>query len=162
MLASAVGIGLIAGLASGGRLSRLAELRVAWWPALAVAVLLRIGAPVAGDLAGSFYVAAFALIVLVAIADRALAGAPLIAAGAALNLVVVVVNGAMPVSAEALASVGGTFPRDRLHTALDAGTRLSILSDIIPFPFVGSTYSFGDVLIAVGGGWLAFWATRRK
>lgn len=161
MLASAVGLGLAAGLATGGRLSRLAELQVAWWPILAAGVLLRLSAGYAGDAARALYLAGFVAIVIVAVANRRLPGALLIAAGAALNLMVVVVNGAMPVSADAIAAVGGSFPTDPLHTTLVADSRLPLLSDIIPFPVVRTAYSAGDVLIALGGARLTFWALRR-
>jgi len=160
MLASAIGVGLLAGLATGGRISRLGDLRVAWWPLLALAIAVRLMAGLAGDLAAPIYVAAFAGVVGVAVANRRLAGAPLIAAGAALNLLVVAINGGMPVSADAIAAVGGTFPRDPLHMELGPSSRLTLLADIIPFPVVRTAYSAGDVLLAIGGGWLAFRSLR--
>ncbi|MDE3113532.1 MAG: DUF5317 family protein [Chloroflexota bacterium] len=162
MLASAVVVGLVAGLATGGRFSRLGELYVRWWPVLAVAIVLRSVAGLTGDLAAATYVVAFAGIVAVALANRGLAGAWLIALGAALNLLVVAVNGAMPISAAVVAGVGGAMPTDRLHTALTSASRLVPLSDVIPFPVVRTAYSVGDVLIAAGGGWLTFAALRGK
>lgn len=162
MLASALGLGLAAGLASGGRLSRLGELRIAWWPLLVGAVLVRLVASAAGDLTSLLYVGGFACVVVVAVANRSLPGAWLIAGGSALNLVVVAVNGAMPVASEAIASVGGTFPRDPLHVELSAASRLPFLADVIPFPIVRTAYSVGDVLLAIGGFWLPFvWLRRR-
>ena len=162
MLASAVALGLIAGFARGGSFARLSSLRIAWWPVLGVAVLLRLGAGLFGDLSVAAYLIAFAGIVAVAIANRSLPGALLIAAGAALNLIAVAANGAMPVSAEAISSVGGTFPRDPLHTTLDASSRLPFLTDVIPFPVVRTAYSVGDVFIALGGAWLSFAAVTRQ
>jgi hypothetical protein len=161
MLASAVAVGLIAGFARGGSLGRLAGIRVAWWPVLAAAVLVRLAAGLAGDLAGLAYVAAFAGIVAVALANRALPGALLIAVGAALNLVVVAANGAMPISADALALVDGPLPRDPLHVPLTDASRLALLADVIPFPVVRTAYSAGDVLLAVGGARLAYTSVRR-
>lgn len=162
MLASAVVLGLAAGLARGGSLLRLSDLHVRWWPVLAAAVALRLAAGLFGDLAVVAYLVAFGGIVAVAVVNRALPGAWLIAAGATLNLIAVAANGAMPVSADAIAAVGGSFPRDRLHSALDASSRLPFLTDILPFPVVNTAYSVGDVLIAIGGAGLSFAAVRRS
>ncbi len=161
MLASAVVLGLAGGVIAGGRLERIADLRLTGWPVLLGSVLLRFGAAAFGDLAPYAYVAAFAGIVAVALANRALPGAWAIAAGAFLNLVVVAANGGMPVSPEALASVGGISPSDALHREIGPGTRLAFLADVIPFP-IGTAYSVGDVLIAIGGSWLAFRQVRPR
>jgi hypothetical protein len=162
VLASAVALGLIAGFARGGSFARLSRLQIAWWPVLGLAVLLRIGAGLLGEQSVIAYFVAFGGIVAVAVANRALPGAWLIAAGATLNLIAVAANGAMPVSAEAIAAVGGSFPRDPLHTVLDSSSRLPFLTDVIPFPVVRTAYSVGDVLIALGGAWLSFAAVTRK
>lgn len=162
MLASAIALGLLAGLATGGSLARLGDLRIAWWPVLAGAVVLRLAAGYAGEAAPFAYVVAFGAVVAVAIANRALPGAWAIATGAALNLAVVAANGAMPISREAIALVGGAFPTDALHRELDASSRLAPLADVIPFPVVRTAYSVGDVLIAVGGAWLTFAQMRRR
>lgn len=162
VLASAIGLGLVAGLAAGGRLTRLADLRLAWWPVLLGAVALRIAAGYLGEVAPYAYVVAFAGVVAVALADRHVPGMALIALGAALNLVVVALNGAMPVSREAIALVGGTFPTDALHRELDPTARLVPFADVIPFPLVRTAYSVGDVLIAAGGFWLTFMQLRRR
>jgi len=161
VLASAVAFGLLAGFARGGSFARLSRLHIAWWPLLAVAVLLRLAAGLLGDLAVAAYLVAFAAIVAVAVTNRVLPGAWLIAIGAALNLIAVAANGAMPVSAEAISAVGGAFPGDALHTVLDSSSRLPFLTDVIPFPVVRTAYSVGDVLIAIGGAWLSFAAVTR-
>lgn len=162
MLASAVVLGVAAGLAGGGRLSRLGEMRVVWWPVLLVVVVLRLAAGALGEAAAIAYVLAFAGIVAVALANRGLPGALAIAAGAALNLAVVAANGAMPVSRDAIAAVGGAFPTDALHRELGPDARLAALADVIPFPVVRTAYSVGDVLIAVGGFWLPFARLRGR
>lgn len=161
MLASGIALGVLAGLALGGRLGHLAELRIAWWPLLAVAVALRLAAPALGDLAAVGYVLAFTAIVAVAVVDRTLPGMTAIALGATANLVVVAANGGMPVDASALVAAGASMPSDRLHVPLDASTRLAALADFIPVPVVRGVYSPGDVLLAVGGFWLPFTWLRR-
>lgn len=162
MLASAIGLGLAAGLLAGGRLSRLGDLRIGWWPVLVAAVALRIVAGYSGDASSLLYVVAFAGIVGVAVANRRLPGMWPIAVGSALNLAVVAANGAMPVSREAIAAVGGSFPSDALHRELDGASRLAPLADVIPFPVVRTAYSIGDVLIAIGGFWLTFTQLRTR
>lgn len=163
MLASAVALGVAAGWASGGRrLSRLGDLRLRWWPALVAAVALRLAAPLLGDLSPAAYVVAFAAITVVALADRPLPGMSVIAAGATLNLIVVAANGGMPVDGGALLVAGAAMPPDRLHVELTPATRLPQLADVIPAPIFRSVYSFGDVLLALGGFWLPFaWLRRR-
>lgn len=156
MLASGPVLGVAAGLLSGGRLARFADLRIAWWPLLAVAFGVRLAAPLAGGLAAAAYVAAFLAIALVALRSAALPGMRLIAAGAALNLAVVALNGGMPVDAAALAAAGARPPDDALHVSLTGATAFPLLADRIPLaPFRG-VYSLGDVVLALGGFWLPF------
>jgi hypothetical protein len=157
MLASSVALGVAAGWLTGGRrLARLGDLRIRWWPLLAAAVALRLAAPLAGDLAALAYVIAFAGIAAVALADRHLPGMIAIAAGAALNCVVVAANGGMPVDQAAVAAAGATMPSDRLHLALGDASRLAVLADRIPLAPFRNVYSAGDVFLAIGGFWLPF------
>lgn len=156
MLASGPVLGVAAGLLSGGRLARFADLRIAWWPLLAAAVAVRLAAPLAGGLAAVAYVAAFAAIALVALANARLPGMGLIAAGAVLNLSVVAANGGMPVDAGALATAGAVMPADPLHVEMTAASALALFADRIPLPLVRGVYSGGDVLLAAGGFWLPF------
>lgn len=163
MLASALALGVAAGWVTGGRrIARLAELQVRWWPLLLVAVVLRAAAPLLGDLSVVGYVLAFLGITAVALADRAIPGMSVVAAGATLNLIVVAANGGMPVDPQAVAAAGAAMPQDRLHIGLDESTRLPQLADVIPAPIFRSVYSFGDVLLALGGFWIPFaWLRRR-
>lgn len=162
MLASGLVLGVAVGWLSGGRLTRLADLRIAWWPLLALAVAARLAAPLAGDLAAVAYVIAFAGIVVVAILNRTIGGMPFIAAGALLNVAVVAANAGMPVDQGAVSAAGATMPRDHLHIPLDASTRLVPLADLIPVAIFRGVYSFGDVLLALGGFWIPFaWMRHR-
>lgn len=163
MLASGVALGVAAGWIAGGRqLARLGDLRIRWWPLLAAAVALRLAAPLAGDLAAVAYVVGFAGVVAVAVADRRLPGMTLIAAGAALNCIVVAANGGMPVDQAAMAAAGTMMPADRLHLQMTDASRLAVLADRIPLAPFRNVYSIGDVLLALGGFWLPFaWMRRR-
>lgn len=162
MLASAIVAGVAAGWLTGGRnLGRLGDVRIRWWPLLALAVALRILAPVFGDLSAIAYVVAFASIAVAALADRRLPGMSLIAAGATLNCIVVAANGGMPVDQAAVVAAGAAMPNDRLHIELVAGTRFPQLADVLPLALFRSVYSVGDVLLAAGGFWLPFVRLRR-
>lgn len=161
MLASGIGLGIAAGLALGGRFARITSLQIRWLPALVIAVVTRLLAPSLGDLAAAAYVVAFAGIVAVAIANRRLPGMGYVAAGSALNLLVVAANGGMPVDPEAAAFANVGVPEDGLHRTLDQETRLPLLADVIPVGLFRSVYSVGDVLLAFGGFWLPFIWLRR-
>lgn len=161
MLASGPIVGVLAGLASGGRLSRLADLRIRWWFVLVLAVALRVAASQAGSWAVAVYVVAFAGVAAVATANLAVPGMALIALGSMLNLIVVAVNGGMPVDAAAVAVAGGRMPADALHIRLTDATALAVLSDRIPVRLFGAAYSVGDVLLTGGGFWIPFAWMRR-
>lgn len=156
MLISAVVLGVALGLASGGRLGRLARLRLRWPALLVVAVLARAAAPAVPVPPVALYLGSFVAILAVVLLNLSLPGIALVGAGAALNLLVVAANGAMPVDAGAVAVAGSAAPHDPLHVTLDAATRLGLLADVIPFPLFRNVYSAGDVLIAAGGFWLPF------
>ena len=160
MLASAVGFGVLAGLALGGRISRLRTLKLAWLPLLAIAVAIRLLAPTAGGLAATVYVVGFLGVAAVAVRNAAMPGMPLVAAGALLNLVVVAMNGGMPVSDDAVRAAAAAVPTDALHRTATADAKLIFLSDVIPVGILRAVYSIGDVFIALGGAVLTFRAVR--
>jgi hypothetical protein len=151
-------LGLLIGVAGGGKLSNLAGLRFRWpWFVLAVlvireAVLLR---PL-NQVDDIQYVYAAALAGLVAwtgLHVRRLPGVWVVTLGAAMNLIVILANGArMPVSA----SLAGVLVQ-RVHAGqyvvMGPDTHLSWLGDWIGFAWpVGGAYSPGDLVIAVGIG----------
>lgn len=161
MLASSLVLGVLAGLALRGDIRRLGAIRVRWWPLLVVAVALRVLGGGSGDLALPAYIVAFTSVLAVAAANVALVGMPLIALGAAMNLLVVALNGGMPVDAAALEVVGARMPADRLHIPLTGATLLPILADRIPMSIFANVYSLGDIALAVGG-FLVPVATMRR
>ena len=151
MLASAVVLGIAAGLAVRRSWRPLLMAQIHWLPILIGSVILRAVASLAGDAGYPLYVAALAGTTAAATANYRLTGALLVAFGGGLNLIVVLLNRGMPVDPGVLASVGAQMPRDALHVVLDAGTRLGALADVIPVAVVRSVYSIGDVFIALGG-----------
>ena len=86
------------------------------------------------------------------------AGMGVVFVGIALNLVVMGLNGGMPVRREAIVASGITTRIDDVDS-LDFGTkrhletdddRLPVLGDIIPVPVAGEVLSFGDLAMSVG------------
>jgi hypothetical protein len=161
MLLSGVLAGLALGIAIGRDWRRLERLRVDWLPLLALALAARAIAPffpfgLVLDVVGIAGTTAFAGM------NWRLPGAALVAVGSLLNLVVIVMNGAMPFDVAALQSVGGRIPQDHLHVPLSDRSLLPILADIIAVPVVRAVYSVGDVIIATGGFLLPFVTLTRR
>ena len=116
----AVVIGLALGMLTGGRAAGLAAIRIRW-PAAVVGGLLvqvvlfspQVAARV-GDLGPPIYVASTMLVVAAVLRNWALPGMPLVAAGAACNLVAILANGgSMPASAAGGRADGRRGGRDR-------------------------------------------------
>lgn len=151
MLASAVALGLAAGLAIRKSWRPILEAPIRWPAVLVGSLLLRAVASYVGDAGYVIYLMALLGTSAAAAANYKLTGAALVALGGCLNLATVVLNGGMPVDPGALSVVGASMPHDALHVLLNADTRLSFLADVIPIGLVRSVYSVGDVFIAVGG-----------
>ncbi|MET9270562.1 DUF5317 domain-containing protein [Kribbella sp. NPDC003557] len=150
-----------AALATGGRFGRLAAntlTGVHWLAAAAIGQLL-------GSLFGgtAYPVGLLGSAVCIAVFLRMNLrhpGVGLLALGFFGNAVVVALNGAMPVSLDALAraGVGDAVLTDPRHEVSDAATRLPWLGDVVPvaLPGLGQAVSPGDVLIAAGAGLLLY------
>lgn len=161
MLVSAVALGFVVGLIAGGDPRRLTRIRVRGLPILLGAGALRVLGFVT-PLPVLAYVGALLLIVAVAILNRHIPGAWLAALGIALNLLVIALNGGMPVDLSAAHSVGVQVRDDGLHIPLSNATVLPLLADILPAAVFRNVYSLGDVLLAAGGFWIVFRLLRRR
>jgi hypothetical protein len=151
--------GGLLGLAAGGRMGALGAVHLRWWGALAAGVALQVLAgPVGlGGGPGTTAVTLSYLCLLVfALANRSLAGMPVVCVGLALNATVILVNGGMPVRPEAVAAVG--LDPDQLDAA-DLGAkrhlegpddRLTFLGDVLPLRPLREVVSVGDVVLAAG------------
>lgn len=161
-------LGLLIGIGTGGKLGNLADLRFRWpWFVLAVlvmreAVVLR---PL-NQIEGVQYVYTAALAGLVAWTAwhiKRLPGAWVACAGATMNLIVVLANGArMPVTPEL---AGALVHRGHIgqYVLMGPGTNLNWLADWIVFPWpVRGAYSPGDLVIAVGIGVVVLLATVHR
>jgi Family of unknown function (DUF5317) len=156
MLVSGLLAGLLLGLATGGDWRNLQRFDLKLWPALVAGVIARAAAPIAGGLALATSLAGLVLVALVAVVNRALPGAWLIALGSSLNALVTFANAGMPVDPGALAASGKPAPSDGLHVLLGSDTRLPFLADVLLAPVVNNIYSVGDFVLAIGGFWMAF------
>lgn len=144
------------GYATGGRISRLSSLHVRglWLAPAAVAAQLLIGVT-PSTAALPLLLLSQMLLLAFLLANRGQPGVALIALGIALNALVIDLNGAMPVSADALRMLGGEPAVDPgKHRLLQDGDRLAFLADVIPFPPLRTVLSIGDLVLAAGVAWL--------
>jgi hypothetical protein len=100
------------------------------------------------------HIASYALAAACIIANRRIAGLPILALGAALNSLAIIANaGIMPASARAM-RLAGLAPSDHFaNSASVAHPRLLALGDVIPIPGpwpLGNVISIGDILIIAG------------
>jgi hypothetical protein len=128
---------------------------------LLAGAISRAAAPFLGGIALGASILGLALVSIVALVNRSLPGAWLVALGSMLNLLVTSVNGGMPVDPAAIMAAGKPIPNDGLHVILGPETRLGFLADVLLAPIVNNIYSVGDVALAIGGFWMAFRLMKR-
>jgi Family of unknown function (DUF5317) len=144
---------------AGGRLSRLADirLRAVWTVFLSVAIQVAITTVAPGGsqtVHVALHLTSYALAGWFLLANRALAGTPIVALGAGLNVLAISLNGGvMPASGAAL-RIAGLQPGSGFHnSALVAHPLLAFLGDVIPVPGpwpIGNVLSAGDLIIFAG------------
>ncbi len=171
ILVAALLVGVGIGYLRGGRWQALGSFRVRWPLLPAVAVALQMALAVSPALRGlrgarpALLVTSYLLVggwiwANALVRDGALRRALIVVAeGWLLNVVVMVANGGMPVSASALARVGhagAVVSQGHLwkHVAVSPATRMPLLGDVIPLPvpLLRSVISLGDVAMLVGLG----------
>ncbi|WP_433160869.1 DUF5317 domain-containing protein [Kribbella sp. CA-247076] len=146
--------------ATGGRFTRLADnslTGVHWLAAAAIGQFL--GSLVGGTAYPVGLIGSAVCIAVFLRQNLRHPGVGLLALGFFCNALVVALNGAMPVSADALARAGvDTFMNSPRHELADASTTLPWLGDVVPvaLPGIGQAVSPGDVLIAAGAGLLLY------
>ena len=167
ILALAVILGVGVGLARGGRLNGLSQVRVRGVVAIfllfAAQTLIRQIGPLLGLVGSSALVWLWCVLsvglIVVCVINWGIRGIPLVALGVALNLLVVTLNAGMPVggplaasydmnpTANSVASHGG------FYRGVDTQTVAVALGDVIPIPAprpLRAIVSFGDVLMLLG------------
>lgn len=143
----------------GGSVNSLAETTFRWTPLLVAGLVLQIAflywePEWAGGGGGLVVVLASNLTVAVWLfANRSLPGLFLAGAGMALNVLVIALNGAMPVlvsSAEKAGVAESLGSASFKHERLDEDTVLPWFGDAIPVPPFREVLSVGDVILALG------------
>ena len=158
----AVAFGILVGFIRGGSLKTMSEAHLKGVPIVFAGVAMQIGSALADRadmrwLAFGLVVASFACVFGFAAFNFNLPGMTLIGAGALCNFVVIVANGGMPVSLEALDRVGLGNPFEEgkaivkgAHRALTDDSKLRFLADTIPVEVMANVISVGDILIWAG------------
>jgi hypothetical protein len=167
LLLYAIAAGLLVGSVAGGRVAALADLHIRWLGVAVVGLLFQLAlfhpvvAERVGDLGPTLYVASTLAVFAALLRNLALPGLPIVALGAALNLLAILANGgAMPSDPGAWLSLTGVaaIPTEDFtnSTLMGAGTALPWLGDVfvLPRPIpLANVFSVGDVLIALGIAW---------
>jgi hypothetical protein len=169
ILLLSIGLSIVLGLLTGGRLSGLARVpfRLAWLTFVALGLqVISVYVGQRGWLPGMLLIISYSVLLAVVVANIRTPGLALLALGLVANLAVISANGGyMPVTSEAIALAGF----EHLVSSTEAGneifgskdivlpysdTRLWPLSDILiirwPVPAVAS---LGDLVLAVGAFW---------
>lgn len=156
-----IGLAIIVGFVAGGSLRPFERLRIHWWGAAMAGLLLQ-GIPLTGSvgrtIGSAIVVASYGLLLGFAWVNRRLPVLWLVMGGLALNLIVIGLNGGMPVSASALETAGA-----RAESLADGGSVkhhlmgprdiLTPLGDVIGIPPpIGAVVSVGDLALYAGLG----------
>ena len=181
MLLAGIVLGLVAGLAAGGRLDNLLAVRLRWTLLIFAAVALRLGTEaallrdvaLADELRMPLLAAAYGVLVVVLWANRRLPGIGLAMVGTALNATAILVNGGfMPVWDQALAAAGLTPAEigSSIHFVLGVQPLLDFLlhagplGDVlpIPVPLFPNVLSVGDAILTAGLAFFVFASLQRE
>ena len=156
----AVLIGLVIGLVAGGRPAGLADLHLRWSGVILAGLVIQVALfsePVSariGALGPPIYVASTAMVIVAIVANRAIAGMLVVAAGAVSNLAAIVANGGyMPAGADAMAALGTPHPTTYSNSTFVPDPALAPLTDIFALPGwvpFANVFSIGDVVIGIG------------
>jgi hypothetical protein len=144
---------------AGGQLTRLADIRVRAVWAVLLAAAIQVAITTFADAGNHFlhvalHVFSYVLDGYFVFANRRLAGIPVVALGAGLNVLAIVANqGVMPASATAV-RISGLDPHAGFNNSAHlAHAHLAFLGDVIPVPGpwpIGNVLSVGDLIIFAG------------
>ena len=166
---------VILGYLAGGRLRGFERVHLRWWPLALIGLAMQV-APVP-DLGGDgedllslgLLIGSYVPLSAFAVANLRQPGFWLVTTGLAMNLLVISVNGGMPVTREAVVASGqegllGVLEEDRgqkHHLANRDEDVLLFLADVIPLagPF-RQVVSAGDLVLYAGVGWFVFGTMR--
>ncbi|MDO9557580.1 MAG: DUF5317 family protein [Coriobacteriia bacterium] len=161
---------------TGGRLSNLLARSITGESVLLVALIVQLLLPSVSRVLPSarwFLLIAWLLmmgcLLVVALMNVRLVGMALVALGVALNMTVIALNGAMPVSLPAITAADPdvaihSVKFDALHEPLSDQTLLPLIADTIAVPgpkWHRGIVSVGDIVLVIGLGLFVFSGTRR-
>ncbi len=156
--AAAVGAALLAGIRKG-TLDALAATRFRWsglvLEGLLIQLVFGIWAPAGLTRTGAVWILVLSNLAIAGfiLANARLPGMLLAGLGLAMNLTVIVANGAMPVSTKAASTSGLSPPPEGSafkHEQMDSETIVPWLGDVVPVPVLGEVWSGGDFVLALG------------
>lgn len=165
---SVLALSVLVGYLTGGRLRRYEQRLLKWWGLAPLGLALQ-ALPMPEGLHGTdllvrvaLFGASYLVLLIFAGANIRMAGMPLVFVGLALNALVIIPNGGMPVSRYALEASGQGDLLDELledpgakHHLVTSEDILTPLGDVIPVPPpFRQVASVGDVLLYAGLGWL--------
>lgn len=171
LLLTGLALALAIVLICGGKLGRLADLRLRQMSLLYAALGLQLlafpaaNAPWQPGESAAVWIAYASYVCLVAatVANRRLPGALVLGAGMLMNLIAIAVNGGhMPATAAALRAAGVSLHGVRQNSVALADPSLPWLVDRFASPRwvpFASVFSAGDVLIVIGAGMILWSAT---
>jgi Family of unknown function (DUF5317) len=164
-------VGLVLGVALGGRPAGLAALRFRWPALMLVGLLVQVvlfSEPVAariGVWGPPIYVASTAVVLAAVLANVSIPGIAIVALGAISNLAAIVANGGyMPAARSALVALGKSDPTSYSNSTTLEDPVLGPLTDIFAMPAwlpFANVFSMGDVLIGAGMATTIVLAMRR-
>ena len=156
---------LAAGLALGGSLRRLENLRLHWWGAALAGLAVQVVSPSTTWQARGLVLVTYGLLLSFVVVNRRLPAAFVLALGLVMNLAASLPTGSMPVSATAIRLAGGhdlAVAGARHHLA-SGGEALLPLGDVIPVPEpFGVVLSVGDVLVYGAIAWFVVAVMRGR
>jgi hypothetical protein len=176
LLLAVVVLSVCLGYLFGGRLDRLEALRPRWWGLVILGLGIQF-VPLPGGAGGidlvirtAVLALSYLLLLTFGLVNVRMPGMFLVVIGLACNMTVIVVNGGMPASAQALIDSGqedvlaclrnpcgvdkGDQGADKHHLLTD-DDQLTFLADVIAVPQpIGQAVSVGDILVYAGLTWL--------
>lgn len=163
VLVFAIAIGIVVGLALGGKVGRLADLQLRGMPLFAAAIALQVLAFPAGifpwvvpdSAATVLWLGTYGLLIAIVWLNRRVPGFVIAGAGMLSNLVAIVANGGhMPALPSALRGAGVEFDGVYQNSVANGSPNVAWLVDRWAAPewvLGANVYSVGDVLLGVGG-----------
>ncbi len=176
LVAASLLIGILVGLALGGSFDALSRAHFRWWPLALLGLVLQL-VPVAARaglgrwLPVGFLIASYVVLLTFVFLNIRLPGFSLVALGFGLNLLVILLNGGMPVGDHALHVAYGSRYQATVRDLAEHGSAkhhlarlddvLLPLTDVIGIPApVGTVFAVGDLISMVGVAWVLAAATE--